>query len=400
MNDNSSIKNLKLLWWLRNIAIIGQTIAVYIVTHPLDIPLEVTPLWVIILSLALINAVTYIRIKKAYNISQGEFLGQLLVDIMSLGSLLYFTGGASNPFASLFILQIMIAAIMLKPVYTWFLAALSVGIYTSLMFYNVEVPYFMHHHIGEFFSLHVQGMWISFMLLSAIVAWFIVRMNNTIRQKEVLLLEAEKIGALGTLATSAAHELGTPLATLAILSEDLDDKTRESFNEQITRCKEIISRIAAASGVARAESGSKMTLTNFLNGITLKWKDEHNDTEFNIETEGEGNPDIIAEEGLRQSLINLLNNAYDASNDYVSFAANWTSDALTIIIKDKGSGIEESIKGTIGQAGVTTKHEGFGLGLFLAKSVVSRLEGSLTLKNAKEGGAICTVTIPLRRIAV
>lgn len=176
-------KNLKLLWWLRNVALIGQAGAILIVASVLRIPLPEMPLWAILTGIALLNVFTWWRIETAKTITDHEFLIQLLADVGALTGLLYFTGGATNPFASLFILQVIIAAIALPPRYTWAIAGITIALYTSLMFWNVEMPYFLHHHIGDFFSLHVQGMWLSFIFLAGIIAWFVVQMNATIRRQ-------------------------------------------------------------------------------------------------------------------------------------------------------------------------------------------------------------------------
>jgi len=223
MDKTSYFKNLKLLCGLRSVAIIGQVAAILLVTKGLHIELPIIPLWSIISALVVINGLTFIRIKKGRAISQFEFFSQLLIDMTALFGLLYFSGGAANPFTSLFILQVIIAAVTLPPAYAWVAAGISVAFYTALMFLGIEVPYFQHHHSGDFFNLHVQGMWISFILLAGIISWFVVRMNVTIRRQDALLAEAEKIAAVGMLAANAAHELGTPLATLFVLAENADN---------------------------------------------------------------------------------------------------------------------------------------------------------------------------------
>ena len=404
-NQISNIKNLKLLMWMRNLAIAGQIIAIVVVTEFLEIPLSQKPLFSIISILILANIATYFRIKKASNITNEEFLGQLLIDIFSLSALLYYTGGATNPFASLFILQVIIAAVSLRALYTWIIAALTIALYTGLMFYKIEVPYFMHHHIGEIFSFHVQGMWISFMLLAITVAWFIVKMNQTIYRQNTLLLEAEKIAALGNLATNAAHELGTPLATMSIISEDLDDKTREKFAQHIKRCKEIISQIAAEGGANRAEGGNKTHIESFLQETAQEWQKKNEGVNFIHIFKGQGNPSIIAEQSLQQTLWNLLDNSFDASSENITLKAKWTSNKLHINIKDDGEGISKQIAKSIGNAGQTTKENGMGLGFFLAKSVIARLEGTINISSKKSNNknnneTNCKICIPLKSIAL
>lgn len=400
MSSLSNHKNLKLLWWMRNIALGGQTAAILIVTEGLKIPLPETILWMILGSVALVNIFTWWRIKTAQTITYHEFLIQLLVDISALAGLLYFTGGATNPFTSLFILQVIIAAIALPPLYTWLIAGITVAIYTLLMFWNVEMPYFLHHHMSDFFSLHVQGMWFSFLLLAGFVAWFIVRMNTTIRRQDSLLAEAEKIAALGTLAANAAHELGTPLATMAVLAEDCEEKTSRQFSEHIQRCKKILSRITADGGVMRAEGGAAMALRDFLEETIENWKVQHPSTPLKFNINGAGHSRIVAEQGLQQAIVNLLNNAADASPDAVSMEVRWSAQTLTIEIQDQGNGLPETIQSTLGEVGVTTKADGLGLGLFLAKSIITRLEGTLELTSMADKGTKAHITLPLRRLAV
>ncbi len=390
-------KNLKLLWWLRSIAIVGQTTAILVVTHTFQIPLQTPPLWAIIGGLAVVNAFTLWRIKTAPHITEIEFFGQLLTDIAALFGLLYFTGGATNPFASLFILQVIIAAITLSPFYTWVAAGITIAFYTALMIWNVEVPYFQHHHIGDFFNMHVQGMWISFIILAVMIAWFVVRMNSTIRRQDTLLAEAEKIAAIGTLAASAAHELGTPLATMFVLAEDSDNPMLE---EQLLRCKQILSRITAAGGVTRAEGGAPIPLDDFLRSLVAQWKTDHADASLSVDIQQSSAPRIVGEYGLEQAIKNLLDNAADASPQAVSIKAQWTAQTLTIVISDKGAGVPQAITDTFGEVGVTTKQDGLGLGLFLSRSVITRLEGTLDLLSASEGGTVATITLPLRRLSL
>ena len=272
MNNKSCLTNLKLLWWLRNIAIIGQVIAIYIVTRMLDIPLMEKPLWLLTALLVVVNIATWVRITRSLNITEFEFFCQLLLDIGILFGMLYFTGGATNPFAQLFILQVIIAAITLSALYTWAVAGITITLYTSLMIWNVEVPYFMHHHMGDFFNFHVQGMWLSFMLLAGIIAWFVVRMNMTIKRQDSLLAEAEKIAAIGKLATYAAHELGEPMAKLSALAKDLDKdiskierkKKAEIFSSQLDNFRGILSNIAEAGKTLHEKDSLIIPLDTFL----------------------------------------------------------------------------------------------------------------------------------------
>lgn len=401
MDTSLNHKNLKLLWWLRNIALLGQAAAILIVTRGLHATLPESPLWNILLILLLVNTLTFWRIKKARTIRNREFFIQLLVDVSALGGLLYYTGGATNPFASLFILQVIIAAVTLPPVFTWVIAAITVILYTVLMFWNRVVPDFTHHHMGDFFTLHVQGMWLSFLLLAGMVAWFVVRMNSIIRRQNTLLAEAEKLAALGTLATSAAHELATPLSIMAVINEVCEPPhIAREYASQIAKCKQILSRITAAGGVARAESGAPMRLDNFLNDTIAHWRETHSFATLETRIQGDGQFRIAAEQVFQQALMNLLDNAAEASPDYVKFEAEWDEQILKIIIRDHGEGVAEEAKESIGEAGFTTKPHGFGLGVFLAKSVIARLEGTFDMVSKTGKGTTVTIRVPLSKLAI
>ncbi len=402
-------KNLSLLWWLRNIAIIGQAVTIFLTTHWLEIPLATGPMWGIIGLLAVVNVYGFIRLRQNSGVSQNELLAHLLGDIMALYGLLYFSGGASNPFASLFIVQVVIAAIVLPPLHTWCIAILTIVLYTLLLRWNVEVPYFLHHHLGNYFNIHVQGMWISFILLALVVAGFIVRVSETVRKQDQLLAEAERIGAVGTLAAGATHELGTPLATIALLAQQFesdaatDEQKRRAMilREQVARCKDILTRITAAAGVMRAESGKRMQLDAFLIEIMDRWRAHKSAVAFFPELSGvQPAPVIVAEYGVEQAITNLLNNAADASPCHVALKAQWTALSLTLSIEDQGKGIAPELLQKLGDPGATTKPQGLGLGIFLARNVIVRLGGSLTITNRSEGGVRAQVQLPLDKLRV
>lgn len=392
--------NLRLLFALRWLAVAGQAGAILVVTQGLAIPLPEQPLWAILCALSFLNALTYWRMEHVPHVGNGELVTQLLLDMAGLFGLLYYTGGATNPFATLFIVQVLIAAVSLPALYTCIIAVIAVVCYTSLMFFNVEMPYFLHHHIGDFFSLHVQGMWLSFLMLVGIVVWFIVRMNAALRQKEHLLAEAEKMAALGTLATNAAHELGTPLATMAVLAENCEEKTAVQLKEQLQRCKAIISRIAELGGVSRAESGEAQSLADFVQELAQSWQILHPSTLLEVEVKNGEARKILSDSGLQQAIRNVLDNAAHASPGWVRLEAGIEAQNIYFMVEDAGLGMSAELREKIGQAGLTTKPEGFGLGLMLTRNVITRLEGNFRITDRDAQGTRVQMRIPLRRLAV
>ena len=402
LTPESPRHNLTLLWWLRTIAITGQCAAIWVVTAWLHVALPLMALFTIIGALALINLYTLVRLKASRPVTQLEFFIQLLADMMGLAGLLYFTGGASNPFTSLFILQVVIAAIVLDPLYSWLAASVSAAMYTLLMFCKRDLPLLLHSQ-GDAFGLHVEGMWINFMLLAVIVAWFVTRISATLRRQDALLAEAEQLASLGMLAAQAAHNLGTPLATLAILAgeykrnavTDSECATADVMLSQIARCKEGLSQVAASAGVMRAESGVPVKLDEYLRGVLARFQAARPAVQVEGRVATGAAPLIMVGAGLEQAIANLLANAADASPHWIGVDAAWSARELKLAIADRGAGLPETVRRSLGEPGLTTKQAGLGMGLYLSMSVIRRMGGMLRATTGNTG-TIMDITLPLK----
>jgi two-component system sensor histidine kinase RegB len=212
------------------------------------------------------------------------------------------------------------------------------------------------------------------------------------------------------LAAGTAHELGTPLSTMAVLAKELEhdyaDNSELSENlglirQQIDRCKSILARMAIDAGELQAESGYRAVLVDYLIGLVDNWKNTRQDVEVYINLKnGQSGPLIIADHTLTHALVNVLNNAADATANRVDIEADWNKDNLIIKIHDDGHGIDREILNNLGKTIVTSKTQsnGMGLGLFLAQTTFNRYGGSMQLNNQAEGGATVTITLPLSSI--
>jgi two-component system sensor histidine kinase RegB len=417
--DETARRFLWRLFLLRIITILGAGLGIAISRSVYSLALPLPPLLLTLGLLALLNLLTWMRLQTPFNVGNSEIFVQLLLDIAGITSLFFFTGGATNPFIWFYLLPLIIAATILPRGYTWFMAGLSVACYSVLFFYNVPLPHGgMHHGIGlnhdGGFQMHVFGMWLGFVFSAGFVAVIIVGLAHSLRERDRKLAEAreqalqnERLVALGTLAAGAAHELGTPLGTMAILAAELEQEYTGRGHEdlhrklgilrrQIDRCKEALSVISASAGAGRAESGHRMAVGKYLDAVLAEWHEQYPRARLATQINGQvPEATIIAERTLTQTLLNVLNNAADASPDAVTLEADWTGTELTLTIADRGPGLREDIHEQLGKQPVTTKPEGLGVGLYLAHATIRRLGGDLGVSNRKQGGTTVRIIMPL-----
>ena len=317
----------------------------------------------------------------------------------------------------MFLLPITVAAVALRARYAWLVASLSIGSYTLLMFYHIPLSH-LHMHMNNTtrLDIHLVGMWMGFVISAVIVAIFIARIGQNLRDYDKKMaqvrekaLESERMLALGTLAASAAHELGTPLATMAVINKELSQEFAHQtealaqlniMRTQITRCKEIISSIAENAGKTRADAGQNLLLREFLTEAIQRWRDTRPATELVVHiAKNSFNPPIFADVTLTQALQNLLDNAADESPERVLFDANWNNENLNIQIRDFGKGLSHEVKQQLGTPFFSSKKaddkQGLGLGVFLTQNILARYEGTLNLSNHADGGVLTTIHLPL-----
>lgn len=424
-----SKKNLKRLFILRIIAVVGPIVAMLLVTYVIGLRLPLSLMIPVLVFLTAFNFLTWLRLKKPAPVTDLELVGQLLVDIAALTILLYASGGSTNPFVSLFLLPLTIAAAILPARQTWFITAVTVCCYTALLFIyeplvrkGMELHPMMamepggSAHAGHagYFELHVVGMWFTFLLSAGLISYFVVHMAASIRERDRLLLSAretalrdEHIIALGTLAAGAAHELGTPLSTMAIITHELQreyGKQTELSEDlrllrlQIDSCKAILSKLLETAGQTRVGGLAPVLADRYLDELIERWQIIRPGVALTRIRSGRlPVPHIAAETTLSHAIMNLLNNAADASPHYVEFHVNWNDHQLSIQICDRGSGLAPETLANAGQPFFTTKApgKGTGIGLFLANASIERFGGTVSLSNRSGGGACTEVLLPL-----
>ena len=403
--------NVKRIIWLRLIVLMGEIIAVWMTSAYLHVELPLFPITVVLSLIFIVSIASLVRVRMTRSISNNELFAQLVFDVLALTFLLYYSGGSTNPFAPLFLLPLVLTAATLAGWYAWLMVALTISCYSLLLFFYTPFPE-THTMHGEGFRLHVVGMWLGFIFSALLIAGFTARMAITVQRQNKKIadlrekhLKHEHVLALGTLAAGAAHELGTPLSTMAILLKDLSpdtplaDSKLNTLKNQVDRCKSILGSISAASGEIRAESGSVSKVDDYLTNLLKRWHQTRDDLTVQSSFHGtQPAPSIVVDQTLDQALLNILNNAADASPDNIEVEGQWSNQELTLIVSDRGHGLSPEVEGKAGETIISTKQDGMGLGLFLTYTTLERLGGDVRIFNREDGGVKCQINLPLSTI--
>ena len=402
---------------LRSMAVAAQLLTLAATWKILELELDWQPMLLAIAALALANLFTLLRLRSSKPISNMELFGQLCMDVLALSILLYYSGGSTNPFVSLSRLPLVIAATTLPGRYTWGMAALTSACYSVLMFYYIPLPHNHQHDGDSAFNAHVVGMWLGFVFSTVVVAYFVVKMAQAGRSRDETLarvreeiLRNERIVALGTQAAGAAHELGTPLSTMAVVIGELQHDAgvqpgwRDALgilNEQVHGCKRILDKILADAQISGA--ASLQPADHLMAEVLDEWQLLRPTAPYQYYSEGTQPAPLVSVDGtLRAALMNLLNNAADAApagagQQAIEIRTRWDAASFTLEIHDRGKGLSEEAELKAGSAFFTTKSEGHGLGLFLANATLERMGGSVRLFNREQGGATTEIILPIAK---
>ncbi|HYG32346.1 MAG TPA: ATP-binding protein [Methylophilaceae bacterium] len=411
-------ENMLQLVELRWLAVIGQVITIYVVSVVLGIALPLPQMLTVLGCLVIFNLFCQLRWREPREVANSELFLALLVDVASLTAQLYFSGGTANPFAFLFLLQVILGAVLLKTWATWTIVAVTCASLACLSLFYLPLPLPVDHNSG-FPSLYVQGLLICFALNAALLVIFISRITRNLRMRDDQLAdlrqrstEEEHIVRMGLLASGAAHELGTPLATLSVILGDwrhmpefkrnpeLQEEIAE-MQSQLQRCKRIVSGILLSAGEARGESSTKTMLATFLDELAEEWHTGRAVARFDYDNRIVSDVPVAFDTVLKQTIFNMLDNAHEASPQWLSLTAQLEEHTLIVEVTDAGHGFNEDMLTQLGRPYQSSKgREGSGLGLFLAVNVARTLGGTLTAHNRPEGGAAVKLSLPISAIVL
>jgi two-component system sensor histidine kinase RegB len=339
------------------------------------------------------------------------------LDILLLTGLLHATGGPYNPFGVLYLVYITVAAVALRARWTWSLALLSSCCYAFL--FTSHIPFEHLDHGGPEMRLHLQGMWLAFAVAAALTAYFVVQLTEEIEQRDRALAEArdraarhERLAAVTTLAAGAAHELGTPLATIAVVARELERSIRGGsgtdqerlaedaalIRSELDRCRAILTRLAAHSGQVPGEAPQEVAPRDVVAQVVARLPEEHR-RRLAVNEPRDAPAVRLPRGALEQIAQSLLSNAFEATAGRVELAVEAGPAALTLRVHDDGPGIRPEVLARVGEPFFSTKGpgNGLGLGVFIARTLSEQMGGRLVIESAAGRGTTALVEIPAAR---
>lgn len=410
-------KNMLYLIRLRWIAVLGQITTIAVVTLGLGLNLPMPQMLTVLACLIAFNIGSHLRWQENPIVTNSEMFLALLVDVATLTAQLHFAGGTTNPFAFLYLLQVILSAVLLDAWATWTIVVITSFCLGGLSLFSKPLPVLLDQQ-ADFTHLYVVGMLICFLLIAGLLVILIKSITGNLRAGDARLArlrqraaEEEHIVRMGLLASGAAHELGTPMATMSVLlgdwrrmkefadNPDLQEEIQE-MQTQLQRCKTIVTGILLSAGETRGEYSSKTTLRAFMNGLLEEWRGNRPVVAFEYDDEQLEDIPVVFESALKQTIFNLLDNALEASPLWVRLDASVEDDILKLAVSDRGPGFAPAMLAKFGKPYQSSKgRPGSGLGLFLVVNVARTLGGTVEARNLQQG-ALVELRIPLAAIAL
>ncbi len=411
------LRNVRLdtLMRLRWLAVFGQTAAVLVVYDGLDFELPLWPCLAVIGLYAWLNIALRLRFRGNQRLEPDRAAWLLAFDIAELAVLLFLTGGLQNPFAFLFLGPVLISATALPARMTLMLAGFAILCATVLMFVHYPLPWSSDDPL-ELPQPYMIGVWLSILLCIgyiSIYAWQIIEESRQLAEAlaatEIVLTREQHLTQLDGLAAAAAHELGTPLSTIALVARELEKALGDNsphvedvrlLREQVQRCGDILGKLTQLPGPG--EPFERMRLAALIEEVVAPHR--HFGVTIDVVTPaGAGEEPVVARNpAIMYGLGNLVENAIDFARERIEVAAEWSGDKVTVTINDDGPGFPPEIMDRLGEPFVTGRRQriraanetpGLGLGFFIAKTLLERSGATLALENRQfpQRGAIVRV---------
>jgi len=400
----------------------GQFLIILVAWRAANLPIPVATLAELASLSALTNVALWLWLRSGRAITTGRIGSILVFDTLQLTGLLYVTDGASNPFSVFYLVQITAAASLLGSTWTWSLSVLAVSCYAALFSLPTVPSDAEAAHMAQMMAGHLRAMWIALTLAAALTAYYVTRLTAGLarRDREIADMREkaarrDRLAAVTTLAAGAAHELSTPLMTVAVVAGELQrsvaalpadvrdrlDQDIRLIRDEVVRCREILDSIGIGSGSAAGEMPERFTVAELLadTRARLQPREASRVTASGVDDA----PTVcLPRRALQRALLSLLRNALDASPDGESVVMEVAAGAeggstLSVTVRDRGHGMTANVLARASEPFFTTKPpgQGLGLGLFLARSLAEQLGGRFSIESSPSRGTTVQMILPL-----
>jgi two-component system sensor histidine kinase RegB len=407
------------LYWLLKLhwgAIVLQVAAVLVLPPWLGIALPITPLLGVVVIQGAAMLCLDVWSRHAPRIAEETVAALMLFDASVLTCMLLLAGGYANPFSMVYLVNVALAAVMLRPAWGWALAALSLLMFGSLFLFggsgghHLALPEVDHEQL---LVLHMRGMWVALAFSAAFIVYIVQRVTRELGEREQELAAArslgarkDKIAALGTLAAGAAHELSTPLSVIAVVTRELQRSLADApsaqedlslIKQQLSRCQDILQQMAAHAGENAGEPFTAFSLAAW-SDTSLEALPGRERVAIHADVDLAAHRVSGPPKALSRALRSLLKNALQASPREAPVELRFSATAREVVVEvvDHGEGISPEILARVGEPFFTTKMpgEGMGLGLFLTRALAEQLGGALDLETQQGTGTTARLRLP------
>lgn len=410
--------NLEWLLRLRWGALTGQALLILLAGYGLELALPVPELLTLLALEASSHLVVRAWLAQARRVTEVIIAGLMLWDTLLLTALLYLSGGTHNPFTTLYLVNVALGTVLLPARWSWGMLAATLVAFGSLFFLqDVElVPGLVRPDHAALMQLHLHGMWVAFAVAAGFIVYFVQRVTRALRAREEELAQAraqherrEKVASLATLAAGAAHELSTPLSTIAVVAREVErtlaatgipESVREDMRlirGQVDRCRDVLGQMSMEAGQHAGESFRALALDHLVEAA-LAGLPQPERVQVDLPAELRDWRVHAPPQALARVLRGLLKNALQASGEASPVVLRLRPEpgATRIEVSDQGPGMTPEVLARAGEPFFTTKQpgEGMGLGLFLAKTLAEQLGGSLELRSHAGQGTLARLLLP------
>jgi two-component system sensor histidine kinase RegB len=406
---------------LRWLAVLGQLAAIFIVVQGFEFEVPIVPCVTIIGLSALLNLALQMAFNTMQRLEAAYAAALLALNIVELAALLYFTGGLENPFSFLFLAPVLISATVLPVRLTIALGVLAVAGASVLVFFHLPLPWDADEPL-VLPPIYLFAVWLSIVLAIGVTSLYAFQVTEEARKlsdalaaTELVLAREQHLTQLDGLAAAAAHELGTPLSTIFLISRELEKSVQDgplsadlkTLREQTQRCRDILAKITQLS--ATGAPFDRMKLSTLIEETVAPHRDFGIAIKVRIAVAGTPEPVGSRNPAILYGVGNILENAVDFARTTVEVNAWWNNDTVEIVISDDGPGIPPDLLNRIGEPYLSRRrtadaaqneHQGLGLGVFIARTLLERTGAKVSFSNRifPDHGAVVQIAWPRERL--